>query len=151
VARLLSASVDDVPGLAEAQAAQLKDALGVRRRLEDEVNVARAMERHRATPPGPDGLVRVVERSAGGTPDEWRSFALAFSALPRAVFVAVSGTPPAVLLATSPDSGVDAARTLRAALARAGGRGGGSPRLAQGSLPSPEAAEEVARELLGPG
>jgi alanyl-tRNA synthetase len=148
VARLLSASIDDVPGLVEAQGAELRESLSVRRRLEEELNAYRAAERHRTTAPGTDGLVRVAERSAAGTPDEWRGFALAFSGLPRTVFVAASDTPPAVLLATSPDSGIDAGRALRAALERAGGRGGGSPRLAQGSLPSSGAVEAVVRELM---
>ena len=44
--------------------------------------------------------------------------------------------PPAVLLATAADSGLDAGRALKAALESEGGRGGGNARLAQGSLGS---------------
>ena len=39
------------------------------------------------------------------------------------------------LLATSADSGVDAGQKLKAALTEAGGRGGGTARMAQGSVP----------------
>ena len=43
--------------------------------------------------------------------------------------------------------GVDAGKVLKAALAEAGGRGGGNPRMAQGSLPSREALEQVLNVL----
>jgi alanyl-tRNA synthetase len=95
---------------------------------------------------------RVDERlpaGAGGV-DTLRALALAVAELPRAAFVAVAAEPPAVLLATSPDSGLDAGAALRAAVTAAGGRGGGSPRLAQGSVPTAEAAAQVARVLAGP-
>ena len=77
--------------------------------------------------------------------DEVRPLAQAFIGLPRAAFVAaVSGSqPPALLFATSEDSGIDAGRTLRDALATAGGRGGGSPRLAQGSVPDLDGLDRV--------
>lgn len=147
IARHLSASPDDAPALVEGLSAQLKEATAGARRLDEELSVLRANERHRATVPGADGLSRVVERRAAGSPDEWRGFALAFSALPRAVFIGASESPPAVLLATSADSGMDAGRALKTALERVGGRGGGSPRLAQGSLPSREMLDGVLREL----
>jgi alanyl-tRNA synthetase len=50
------------------------------------------------------------------------------------VFIAVLEQPPSILLATSADTGVDARALLGGALARAGGRGGGSARLAQGTV-----------------
>jgi alanyl-tRNA synthetase len=48
-----------------------------------------------------------------------------------------------VLVAASEDSGVDAGAVLKAALASAGGRGGGAPRLAQGSVPNADAVDAV--------
>jgi alanyl-tRNA synthetase len=48
-----------------------------------------------------------------------------------------------VLVAASDDVGVDAGAVLKAALTPAGGRGGGSPRLAQGTVPSPTALDGV--------
>jgi alanyl-tRNA synthetase len=53
----------------------------------------------------------------------------------------------AVLLAASPDASLDAGQTLRAALQHAGGRGGGSPRLAQGALPDATALPALATAL----
>jgi len=55
--------------------------------------------------------------------------------------------PPALLLATSEDSGLDAGKLIKAALSEAGGRGGGAARLAQGSVPSREALEKALRLL----
>jgi alanyl-tRNA synthetase len=50
-------------------------------------------------------------------------------------------------LAASPDTGVNAGEVLKSLLAKAGGRGGGNPALAQGSLPSKQAMETVLRQL----
>jgi alanyl-tRNA synthetase len=55
--------------------------------------------------------------------------------------------PPSVLLASSADAGVDAARKLKELLAAAGGRGGGSARMAQGSVPDRAALERVLQAL----
>jgi alanyl-tRNA synthetase len=57
--------------------------------------------------------------------------------------VGVIEDPPSVLLAVSADAGIDAGKALKAALAEAGGRGGGSPRMAQGSVPSKELLDQV--------
>jgi alanyl-tRNA synthetase len=59
------------------------------------------------------------------------------------VFVGVLEDPPSVLLATSADSGLDAGKILKAALTDAGGRGGGSQRMAQGSVPAKDLLEKV--------
>jgi alanyl-tRNA synthetase len=76
-----------------------------------------------------------------------RGLAQAVAGLPRAVVVGATADPPAVLLACSEDSGLDAGRVLRAGLERVGGRGGGNARLAQGSVPA-AALDRVTRELL---
>ena len=85
----------------------------------------------------------VRERASEGSPDAWREFALAYSALPGAVFLGASESPPSVLLAASADTGIDAGQVLRGALAPSGGRGGGSRRMAQGSVPTREALDDV--------
>jgi alanyl-tRNA synthetase len=51
------------------------------------------------------------------------------------VFLASLEDPPSALLAVSEDAGIDAGKILKAALAEAGGRGGGTARMAQGSVP----------------
>jgi alanyl-tRNA synthetase len=52
-----------------------------------------------------------------------------------------------VLFATSADSDIDAGPMLRTALQAAGGRGGGSPRVAQGAVTDPDRLGEVLRAL----
>jgi alanyl-tRNA synthetase len=56
-----------------------------------------------------------------------RAEAQSFTASPRAVYVAASRDPAAILLAVSADAGLQAGTVLKQALADAGGRGGGSP------------------------
>jgi alanyl-tRNA synthetase len=72
--------------------------------------------------------------------------------LPRALYVGAAAVPtPAVLVATSADAGLDAGALLKAALAAHGGRGGGSPRLAQGRVPDADALARVVERLLTAG
>jgi alanyl-tRNA synthetase len=52
-----------------------------------------------------------------------------------------------VLLAASESSGIDAGALLKAALAASGGRGGGSPRLAQGTVPDATALDTALQAL----
>jgi alanyl-tRNA synthetase len=135
VARSFSAPPDDVAGLAAAQLEKLQDSEKARRRLATELAQARGRELYASTAPGPDGIRRVVRRVAS-LGDEPRAVAQSFTAGAKSVFLAMGEDPPAILLAASPDSGVNAGEFLKAALAKAGGRGGGSATMAQGSLPS---------------
>jgi alanyl-tRNA synthetase len=66
-----------------------------------------------------------------------------------AIFVGGVVNPPAVVLAASPDSRVDAAGVLKGLLASVGGRGGGSAALAQGVLPGRAQLEAVIASLSG--
>ena len=79
--------------------------------------------------------------------EELRPLAQAFAALPKAALIAAVASPATVLVAASEDSGVNAGSVLKAALAAAGGRGGGAPRLAQGSVPSADALDAVLTTL----
>jgi len=147
IAQHLTASTDEAFRLVEGLTGQLKDLQKQVRRLDGELQGHHARERHAATAPNDSGLRYIVERQATGSPDEWRAFALAFCALPKSALVVARETPPAVLLAASEDSGIDAGKTLKAALEAVGGRGGGSPRLAQGSVPSKDDLDRVIRAL----
>jgi alanyl-tRNA synthetase len=142
IGRSFSASIDEAANLVEGQAAQLLELQNENRRQAEALATYRAAELHAAAAPREDGLKFIVERVKTGA-DSARSLALAFAPLSRVVFVAASHAPPSVLMATSADSGVDAGKTLRPLLERVGGRGGGSPRLAQGSAPSGDAVEQV--------
>jgi alanyl-tRNA synthetase len=92
-----------------------------------------------------------VIREQSGAADRLRVLGQAFGGLTRALLVGAIHDPPTVLLASSEDSGIDAGRTLRRELERVGGRGGGSARLAQGSVKDRETLETVLRALAAPG
>jgi alanyl-tRNA synthetase len=97
--------------------------------------------------PTATGVRVAIERRETGSLEDLRPLAQAFSALPRAVFIATVASPPTVLLAASDDARVDAGAVLKPALAAAGGRGGGSPRSAQGTVPNPEALHGIVAAL----
>jgi alanyl-tRNA synthetase len=78
----------------------------------------------------------VEQCPAGASLEDVRGLALRFADLPRAIFIATSESPPAILVAASADTGVNAGAALRTAVTALGGRGGGSARLAQGTVPT---------------
>jgi alanyl-tRNA synthetase len=92
----------------------------------------------------------VIVGEEHGPIERLRPLAQAIAAMPQAVFIGWSADPPALLLASSPDSGVDAGTALRSVLEKVGGRGGGNARLAQGTAASAAAVEQAAA-LLGSG
>jgi alanyl-tRNA synthetase len=143
IALSVKASIAEAPALVAAQNAELRDALAARKRIEGELAVHEARALHDATPPAArDVRVAIVRRDSGSLEDV-RPLALAYAALPRAVLVAAVTAPPTVLVAASEDAGVDAGAVLKSALAAAGGRGGGSPRLAQGTVADAAALDAV--------
>ena len=117
--------------------------MSARKRLEGEVAVHQARALYDMTGPTPGGVRVAIVRRDGGSLEELRPIAQAFASLPQAVFVAAVASPATVLVAASDDSGVNAGNALRLALATASGRGGGSPRLAQGTVPNADALEGV--------
>lgn len=137
-----SAAPADLPALVAAQRDQLRAADAERRRLEGEVAAHRARALYDGIAPDARGR-RVLVQAAAGPVEDLRPLATAFAALPGAVFIAAGNEPPAILMASADDTGVDAGAAVKAALAAAGGRGGGSPRLAQGRVPDAAATSAV--------
>jgi alanyl-tRNA synthetase len=133
----LSASLEELPALLDAQRTELKDTAAARRAAEEGLDRYRARELYEAAATGASGLRTVVLRGDTGGLDRLRGLARSVTALPRAVFVGAIVEPPTVLLATSEDSGIDAGMALKRALGEVGGRGGGNQRIAQGSTPAP--------------
>jgi alanyl-tRNA synthetase len=132
-----SAAAEELPALLERQRDEIKQALAARRLLEATLDAHRARELYEAAQPDATGLRRIVAGDEPGmTLERLRSLAQAVTALPRAAFAGTMAEPPTVLFATSEDSGMDAGMTLGAELERVGGRGGGNPRIAQGSAPA---------------
>jgi alanyl-tRNA synthetase len=147
IAGSLSASIDDVAPLVTAQSERLKEGDNIRKKLEKDLASYRVRERYDATTPDVNGVRTIVIRDASSI-DELRAMAQAAFALQKVVVVGALTNPPSVLLASSEDSGVDSGRTLKEKLTAAGGRGGGSPRIAQGSVPGPAAADLVVESLV---
>jgi alanyl-tRNA synthetase len=148
IARVFSAAIDDAPAMVETQREKLQASEKATRRLATELAESKGRELYAETAPGEDGIRRVLRRVESLT-EESRAEAQSFTASGPAIFLAVAENPPAILLAASKDSGVHAGDLLKRALAEAGGRGGGNPTLAQGSVPSKEALDQLARALGG--
>jgi alanyl-tRNA synthetase len=147
IAASLSASLDDASGLVAGQSERLKEADNTRKRLEKELAAFRVRERYETAAPDASGVRTIVVRDAASM-DDVRALAQAAFAFPKVVVVGALTNPPSVLVASSEDSGVDAGKVLKERLAASGGRGGGSPRLAQGSVPTVDAVETVVSSLL---
>ena len=147
IALALKASIPEASALVVSQGEQLRDAAAARKRLENELAVFQARALYdRLTPTGA-GVRVALERRDAGSLEELRPLAQAFAALPHAAFIATIASPATVLVAASDDSGIDAGSVLKPALAAAGGRGGGSPRSAQGTVPDAGALDGVVSTL----
>lgn len=144
-----SASTAELPALLEAQRSDLREANAARRDLQARVDAYRARELYAATVPDAMGVRHVTVRDEMESIDALRGLAQAFASMPKAVFVGSVVSPPAVLLAASPDSGIDAAGVLKNLLTSVGGRGGGSPTLAQGIVPGRSQLELVLASIQG--
>jgi alanyl-tRNA synthetase len=148
IATSLSASLDEAPALVASQSEQLRAAENERRRMERELAGFRARALYDGASQDARGL-RVVRREATSL-DELRTLAQALVPLSRVMLVGTVADPPSLLLATSEDSGIDAGSMLRDTVTKLGGRGGGSSRVAQGSVPDAgRLAEAVASVITG--
>jgi alanyl-tRNA synthetase len=145
IASSLSAALDDAPALVSAQTQQLRTAENERRRQERELAAFRARALYDASSPDRGGR-RIVRHTAASL-DELRALAQGVTTLPNAALIGTVADPPALLLAASEDTGVDAGRVLREAVTKVGGRGGGSPRVAQGTVPGPAELEQAASAI----
>jgi len=147
IAQGLSARLDETPALVAALAEAARASDKQRRKIEADLHRYQGRELYETTSPGADGVRRLLRQLPSGSLDDLRGLAQSFTAQPGAVFIGALQQPPAVLLAVSAGSPVEAGKTLKAALSREGGRGGGTPTLAQGSLPTPEALARVLAEI----
>jgi alanyl-tRNA synthetase len=147
IARVFSSPLDETPALVEAQREKLQDSDRMRRRLSTELAQASGRALYGETAPGADAVRRVLRPVESLTEDS-RTEAQSFTLAGPAIFLAVAENPPSVLLAASKDSGVNCGEVLKRLLGPAGGRGGGNATLAQGSLPSKAALQELAESLF---
>ena len=145
IAGSLTASIDEVPALVSAQAAHLKEAETDAKKRGEELAKYQARERHDAAVPDSTGVRRIVETAP--SMDPLRAMAQAISAFPKTIYVGTAASPPGIVFAASADSGVNAGELLKSALSANGGRGGGSPRVAQGTVPDAAALQRVIQLL----
>jgi alanyl-tRNA synthetase len=142
-AQIFSAPPGEVPALAAAQLEAARAQDKARRKLELDLAACQGRDLYQSTAPDSGGFRRVTRRASGGSLEDLRAIAQSFTAQPKAVFLATLADPPSVLLAVSADAAMDAGKLLKAALAEAGGRGGGAPGMAQGSVPGAAELDRV--------
>ena len=146
-AQLFSAPLDEVPGMVAAAQEAARAGDKARRKLELDLAAYQGRELYTATEPGADGIRRVSRRAERGNLEELRAIAQNFTAQAKAVFVAALQNPASILLAVSEDAGIDAGKVLKAALTAHGGRGGGTSRIAQGSVGDAARLDAIVAEL----
>jgi len=147
VAKTLSTGVDVAGAAATGMLERLTQSEKSRQKLELELAKVRGRELAVSTPPNAKGFRVYLKRLAGGIGDEIRAEAQAFTASGGAIYIAASDAPHSILLAVSDDSPLKAGATLKPVLEANGGRGGGSPRMAQGSVPERDGSEIVVEVL----
>jgi alanyl-tRNA synthetase len=146
-----SAAAEELPALLEAQRAELKAGAAARRELEEAVAGFRARELYGSITPDAQGRRVAVVRETQGPIDRLRPLSQAFASLSQAVFIGVVEQPPSLLLAVSADAGIDAGKQLKSALETVGGRGGGNPRSAQGTVKEPAGLRAVVDRVVHAG
>jgi alanyl-tRNA synthetase len=145
IARTFSAPQDDTPALVEAQMERVAELDKSRKKMAAELAAYQGRELYQSIEPDVDGIRRITVHEA--ITDDLRSRATSFASQPKAVFIAASENPPSILMAASKDSGVNAGERVKNAVTSNGGRGGGSPTMAQGSLPNTEALQRAVSAL----
>ncbi|HEV8410613.1 MAG TPA: alanine--tRNA ligase-related protein [Gemmatimonadaceae bacterium] len=145
MAASFTAAIDEVPALVAAQAAHLKEAETDARKRGEELAKYQARERYDAATPDASGIRKISETAS--SMDPLRAMAQAIALLPKVIYTGSVASPPGIVFAASADSGVNAGELLKAALSANGGRGGGSPRVAQGTVPDAAALQRVTNTL----
>jgi alanyl-tRNA synthetase len=143
----LSSSLSELAQVIAAQRTELKDSTARLRNIQEKLDLCRAQELYGASTPDAAGIRRVVVQQDASSLEDLRGLASAFTSLPMSIFVGTVVSPPSILLAASPDTGIDAAALLKSLLATVNGRGGGSARLAQGIVPGASQLQEVVAAL----
>lgn len=146
LARLCSTPIDRLPEHVATLRQRLADAEKQCQRTSIELARREGEALYQAHPPSSDGLHRLLLR-VSEIDEAARAKAQAFTNSGKAIALILASERGAVLIAASPDSGRNAGAILKAVLAKAGGRGGGSATLAQGSLPAPDAAGPLLEAL----
>jgi alanyl-tRNA synthetase len=145
--RLFAAAPEELPALVEKQQARVQELERETRRLAGELAKHEAQARWAASVPDADGVRRIRLPHSASAVRDVEPLAQALIALGGCVIFASGAAPVGAMLAAAADTNVDAGQTLRPLLAAIGGRGGGSPRLAQGSVPDVTLLDALAKSL----
>jgi alanyl-tRNA synthetase len=139
-------AIDNVPEYVSSLRVRLSAAEKELQKLALEMARRDADSLYDSTIPGSDGLRRVFLRVA--VIDETvRAKVQAFTQHGKAIAIVIGTDPVGIVLAASPDSGVNAGTVLKQALSKVGARGGGSATIAQGSLPDQTVADSLRAAL----
>lgn len=144
-ARPLSAAPGDLPMLVEQQQERLSELERERKRLTVELATYEAQSLWDTAPVA--GTVRRIRYETTKAVKDAEPLVQQLLSRGACVVLVTNSETGGVLLAASPESGLDAGQTLRPALQATGGRGGGSPRVAQGALASPSALPALVAAL----
>jgi alanyl-tRNA synthetase len=147
MAAALSAGMDELPTLVSSQKESIQALESEKKKLVEGLAGYRARELAGQAIADAKGIRRIVHR--GTSLDELRALAHAITALPMTAFVGTMESPPTIVYAASKDSGINAGGDLKSALAVAGGRGGGNPMIAQGTVPTKDALSALSISLGG--
>ena len=145
--RSLSASPDELPGIVESLQQRLTEIERERKRLAADLARFEAREKWSEATADANGVRRIRLDVQGGAAKDAEPMVHALLGLGGCIVLAVGHKPWGVMLASAADTGFDAGAILKPALAGVGGRGGGSPRIAQGSVADEDGARAVASAL----
>lgn len=143
IARSFTVALDQAPAQVAALKTRLEAAEKSLKKLALEEATRRGRSLYETSSPNGAGL-RFISRPWDSLPEDARAESQGFTSGERSVYLATALTPPAVLIAVSPDSGVSAQAMLKEELEQYGGRGGGSASFAQGTVPTAEAVRAIA-------
>ncbi len=132
--RSLSAAPHDLPTLVEQLLQRLTEGDRERKRLAADLARYEAAALWSASIPDGDGVRRILMHASSAVKDS-EPLARELTALGFCAVLVVHAPSGGVLFATAEDTTIDARQRLRAALQTVNGRGGGSPRIAQGAIP----------------
>lgn len=146
LARQGAAQIDRLPEQISSLRERLSEAEKERQRTSMELARRDGEALYEAAAPSADGTRRLLLRETS-LDEAVRAKAQAFANGSKAVALVLETGGHAMLVAVSADSGIHAGAVLRETLTGAGGRGGGSAMLAQGSLPNDDVAGQLKRAL----
>lgn len=145
LAKLAATQIDALPEYFESLRTRLAGAEKALRKLELQLARYEGEEVYTSTAPSADGIRRI--RLVVGRIDEAiRAKAEACISKGKAAVLISDSENTAVLLACSSDSGLNAGAILKLRLTETGGRGGGSQRIAQGSIADSSVLARVAED-----